>query len=106
MTDPIRGTLLPNFFIVYFGQEIPQGNITSDDVKITMAKLGTGYGLWVSTISKAIKNMDDITYVIDSFNAVDNLSLEGFYKKHLHALYEETTSLPISGSPYGTITTV
>ena len=106
MTDPIRGTLLPNFFIVYFGQEIPQGNITSDDVKITMAKLGTGYGLWVSTISEAIKNMDDITYVIDSFNAVEDLSLEGFYKKHFHALYDETTSLPILGSPYGTITTV
>jgi hypothetical protein len=23
LTDPVRGTFLPNFFIVYFGQEIP-----------------------------------------------------------------------------------
>ncbi len=30
MADPIRGTLLPNFFIVFFGQEIPHGIITSD----------------------------------------------------------------------------
>jgi hypothetical protein len=54
MVDPIRGTLLPNFFIVYFGQEIPQGSITSDDDKTTMAKLGSGYDLCVSTVSDAI----------------------------------------------------
>ncbi len=33
LTDPVRGTFLPNFFIVYFGQEIPKGNISSDDEK-------------------------------------------------------------------------
>jgi hypothetical protein len=43
--DPIRGTFLPNLFIVYFGQEIPQGSISSDDVKIAMAKMGPGYAL-------------------------------------------------------------
>jgi hypothetical protein len=106
MADPIRGTLLPNFFIVYFGQEIPQGSITNDDEKTTMAKLGSGYDLWVSTISDAIDNMDDIDYVIDAFGAVDNLSLSAFYKKHFYGRYEETISLPILGSPYGTITTV
>ena len=30
LTDPIRGTFLPNFLIVYFRQEIPQGSISSD----------------------------------------------------------------------------
>ncbi len=52
--DPIRGTFIPNFFIVYFGQEIPQGSISSDDVKTAMAKMGPGYALWVSTVSGAI----------------------------------------------------
>ena len=33
LTDPVRGTFLPNFFIVYFGQEIPQGSISNDDEK-------------------------------------------------------------------------
>ncbi len=42
MADPIRGTLLPNFFIVYFGQEIPHGIITSDDEKTTMASWALG----------------------------------------------------------------
>jgi hypothetical protein len=95
IADPIRGTLLPNFFIVYFGQEIPQRIITSDDEKTTMAKLGSGYDLWVSTVSDAIDNMDDIDYVIDAFGTVDNLSLSAFYKKHFYRRYEETTSLPI-----------
>jgi hypothetical protein len=71
-----------------------------------MAKLGSGYDLWVSTVSDAIDNMDDINYVINAFGIVDNLSLSVFYKKHFYGRYEETTSLPILGSPYGTITTV
>jgi hypothetical protein len=50
--------------------------------------------------------MDDINYVIDAFGTVDNLSLSALYKKHFYGRYEETTSLPISGSPYGMITTV
>jgi hypothetical protein len=43
LTDPVRGTVHPNFFIVYFGQEIPQGNISIDDEKTAMAKMGPGY---------------------------------------------------------------
>ncbi len=57
--DPIRGTFFHIFFIVYFGQEIPQGSISSDDVKTAMAKMGPGYALWVSTVSDAINNIDD-----------------------------------------------
>jgi hypothetical protein len=106
MADPIRGTLLPNFFIVCFRQEIPHRGITSDDEKTTMAKLGFGYDLWVSMVSDAINNMDDINYIINNFDAVDNLCFSAFYKKHFYGQYEETTSLPILGSPYGTITTV
>ncbi len=83
MADPIRGTLLPNFFIVYFGQEIPHGIINSDDEKTTMAKLGSGYDHWALTVYNAINNMDDINYVIDAFGAVDNRSLSAFYKKAL-----------------------
>jgi hypothetical protein len=34
--------LLPNFFILYFGQKPPTGDITSDDVKLEFAALGKG----------------------------------------------------------------
>jgi hypothetical protein len=104
--DPIRGTFLPKFFIVYFGQEIPQGSISSDDVKTAMAKMGPVYALWVSMVSNAIDNIDDINCVIDAFSKVDALSLSDFYKKHFYALYDKDTSFPVSGAPYGTITTV
>ncbi len=104
--DPIRGTFLPNFFIIYFGQEIPQGSISSDDVKTAMAKMGPGYALWVSTVSDAIDNIDDINYIIDAFSTVNDLSLSNFYKKHFYVLYDKDTSLSVSGAPYGTITMV
>ncbi len=68
--------------------------------------MGPGYALWVSTVSDAINNIDDIDYVIDAFSAVDDLSLSDFYKKHFYALYDKDTSLSVLGAPYGTITTV
>ena len=86
MTDLIRCTLIPVFYIIYFGQDIPQGRIASDDEKMNMAKLGPGYGLWVSTVSDAIDNIDDINVVIDAFSTVGNLSLKDFYKKHFYGL--------------------
>jgi hypothetical protein len=104
--DPIRGTFLPNFFFVYFGQDIPQGSISRDDVKTATAKMGPGYALWVTTVSDAINNIDDIDYVINAFSAVNDLSLSNFYKKHFFVLYNKDTSLSVLGAPYGTITMV
>ena len=34
--------LLPNFFILYFGQKPPTGDIMLDDVKMEFLTLGTG----------------------------------------------------------------
>jgi hypothetical protein len=106
LTDPVRGTFLPTFFIVYFGQAIPQGNISNDDKKTAMAKMGSGYDLWVTTVSDAIKSMEDIDMVMDAFVAVDDLSQDDFYKKHFYASYDRTVPLRVVGAPYGTITTV
>jgi hypothetical protein len=36
--DNISGALFPNFFIVYFGQDFPQGCISSNDIKVKFAK--------------------------------------------------------------------
>ena len=44
-SDDISGALFPNFFIVYFGQDFPQGGVSSNDIKVKFAKLGTGYNL-------------------------------------------------------------
>ncbi len=37
------GLLLPNFFILYFGQKPPTGDITLDDVKMAVLKIGLDY---------------------------------------------------------------
>jgi hypothetical protein len=73
-TNPLRGTLLPVFFLIYFGQDIPQGSITSDKEKSTLAKLGLGYGLWVETASEAIDKFDKIEIVMDAYSAIDNMT--------------------------------
>jgi hypothetical protein len=71
-----------------------------------MAKMGPGYALWVSTVSDAIDNINDINCVIDAFSEVDDLSLSDFHKKHFYTLFDKDTSFPVSGAPYGMITTV
>jgi hypothetical protein len=55
LSDGIIGVLFLNFFIVYFGQDFPKGDISLDDIKGNFAKLGTGYSLWISAAAEAIK---------------------------------------------------
>jgi hypothetical protein len=83
-TVPLRGTLLPIFFLIYYGQHIPQESIASDKEKSALAKLGLRYGLWVETASKAIDKFDKIKIVMDAYSAIDNMTEEAFYKKHFY----------------------
>jgi hypothetical protein len=64
LSDAIIGVLLPNFFIVYFGQDFPKGDFFLDNIKVNFAKLGTGYSLWISAAAKAIKKKEDIREVL------------------------------------------
>jgi hypothetical protein len=41
--EPIIGTLIPNFFITYFRQDLPHGNISDNEIKAKLIRLGTGY---------------------------------------------------------------
>ncbi len=44
--DPIVGTLIPKFFITYFGQVLPHGNISDDEItaNLFLWVLDTNYG--------------------------------------------------------------
>jgi hypothetical protein len=42
-SDEVTGALYPNFFILFFGQAVPQGDIPSDNAKSKFAKLSKGY---------------------------------------------------------------
>ncbi len=40
--EPIVVTLIPNFFITYFGQVLPHGDIIDNKIKAKLIRLGTG----------------------------------------------------------------
>jgi hypothetical protein len=42
----VVATLPPNFFVIYYKQKVPHGNITTNKVKAKMMHLGTGY-VWM-----------------------------------------------------------
>jgi hypothetical protein len=54
--EPIVATLVPNFFVIYYGQMVLHGNITTDKLKAKMIKLGTGYNLWARVIDKTLSS--------------------------------------------------
>ena len=60
---PTARFLIPNFFIIYFGKNTPTGDITLDDVKMRLSKLGTGYDTWVTYATEALStkhNNDEV----------------------------------------------
>jgi hypothetical protein len=84
--DNIIGALFPNFFIIYFGQDFPQGGISSNDIKVKFAKLCTGYNLWVSTAAEAIDKRNNICEVLGTASEQTNYSRTDFLKSHFSFL--------------------
>jgi hypothetical protein len=83
LSDTINGVLFPNFFIVYFRQNFPKGDISSDDIKVNFAKLGAGYSLWISAAAEAIKKKEDIREVLGAAAENTSYSKTDFIKSHL-----------------------
>jgi hypothetical protein len=99
--EPIIGALIPNFFITYFGQDQPHGNISNDEIKAKRVHLCTGYKLWANTANDAVKKLDDILSVMEEINTPDSI------KNHFDP-NQDTKSLPLSTSngPFGAMTLV
>jgi hypothetical protein len=99
--EPIVGTLIPNFFITYFGQDLPHGNISDDEIKAKPVHLGTGYELWANTANDAGKKLDDILSVMEEIKTPESI------KKHFNPIWD-AKSLPLatSNGPFGAMTLV
>jgi hypothetical protein len=67
--DPIVGTLIPNFFIAYFGQDLPNGDICDEEIMAKLVRLGLSYKLWANTTKAAVVYVDDILSVIEEIKA-------------------------------------
>jgi hypothetical protein len=98
--------LFPNFFIVYFGQDFPKGNISSDNIKVNFAKLGAGYSLWISAAAEAIKKKDAIREGLGAAFENTIYSKTDFIKSHFFSYYDPSKSLPIASGPHGLISIV
>ncbi len=105
-SDDIIGALFPNFFIIYFGQDFPQGCISSNDIKVKFAKLCAGYNLWVSAAAEAIDKRNNISEVLGAASEQTNYSRTDFLKSHFFPSYDPAKSLPIASGPHGFISIV
>jgi hypothetical protein len=65
--EPIVATLVPNFFVIFYGQKVPHGNITTDKLKAKMIKLATGYNLWARVVDVTLSSnkLDKFLVVTD-----------------------------------------
>ncbi len=99
--EPIVGTLIPNFFITYFRQDLPHGNISDNKIKAKLVRLGTGYELWANTANTAIEKLDNILSVMEEIKTPESI------KKHFNP-NRDVKSLPLatSNGPFGAITLV
>jgi hypothetical protein len=99
--EPIVGTLIPNFFITYFGQDLPHGNISDDEIKAKLVHLGTRYELWANTANDAVEKLDDILSVMEEIKTPESI------KKHFYPNWDaKSLLLATSNNPFGAMTLV
>ena len=55
-SNPLVATLIPNFVAIYYGQKIPHGDITNNEVKAKLLHLGTLYDLWGQIVEETLSN--------------------------------------------------
>jgi hypothetical protein len=101
LEEPIVGTLIPNFFITYFGEDLTHGGISVDEIKAKLVRLGTGYELWANTANNAVKELDNILSGMEEIKTLESI------KKHFNPNWD-AKSLPLatSNSPFGAMTLV
>jgi hypothetical protein len=103
--EPIVATLIPNFFVIYYGQKVLHGNITSDKLKAKMIKQGTGYDLWVRVVYETLS-----TNKLNKFLTVADKAKKDPLLIHKHFLQSwdplTSTQLASNNGPCGTITSI
>ena len=65
-TEKYAAVLLPNFFILYFGQKPPTWDIMSDDVKMAFSTLGASYKTWCTLAGKSINSLRKIATILSN----------------------------------------
>ncbi len=73
VTDPIVGTLVPNFFITSFGRHLAYGDLSDENVMAKLTCVGFGYELWANTAKDAIEKLDDILTIMEEVKTPETI---------------------------------
>jgi hypothetical protein len=99
--DSIVGTLIPNFFNAYFGQDLPHRDLSDEEIMVKLVCLGLGYELWANTAKAAIEYIDDILAVMDEIKAPELI------KQYLDPTRNDRSlQLAMTNGPFGAMTNV
>jgi hypothetical protein len=103
--EPIVATLVLNLFLIYYGQKVPHGNITTDKLKAKMIKLGTGYNLWARVVDKTLPSEKLDKFLTVAGKAKKDPSL---IPKHFLPSWDPATSMQLASNngPCGTIMSI
>lgn len=93
--EPVAGCVLPNFFPVYFGQEVVYGDVRTNAVLEAFTQLGPGYEAWLTLALLSMQRCDDLIHIVDTLEADKTL--------YFDPSWNVETSLPFaSNGPCGT----
>jgi hypothetical protein len=103
--EPVVATLLPNIFVIYYGQKVSHGNIRTNKVKSKMMHLGMGYDLWARIVDKTLTadKLNNFCMVADKAKK-DLLLIQKYFLSSWDP--ETSTQLASNNRPYRTITNV
>jgi hypothetical protein len=81
---------------------LPHGNISDDEIKAKLIRLGTGYELWANTANDAVNKLDNILSVMEEIRTpVESI------KKYLNPTWDaKFPPLATSNGPFGAMTLV
>ena len=98
--------VLPNIFLIYFGQDIPLGPIMSDDTKLAFERLGSVYEAWSIMAGVALENLSEIDMVIENATIDKPDDFNVFAKKHFCYKSENAVIIPTRAGPCLSVTLV
>ena len=73
--EPVAGSVLPNFFPIYFGQDIVYGDIRTEAVVEAFAQLGLGYDIWVHQAVLSNNRLEDTIHIVETLEAVGRCTI-------------------------------
>ena len=100
------GMVLPNIFLIYFGQDIPLGPIMSDDTKLAFECLWSGYEAWSIMAGVALKNLSEINIVIENATTDKLEDFDNFSKKYFCYKLENASVILTRAGPCLSVTLV